>query len=71
MRNVRQLSGLTLEILHHTKVARVMNKLTKLAKLHPGLPECERISNKARWAASSTNLSSSTLAQISHPTAQA
>ena len=46
--SIGQLSGLTMDILRDTQLGKAVSKLTKLAKLHPTITDCERISSKAR-----------------------
>ncbi|KAL0035447.1 hypothetical protein WJX77_006587 [Trebouxia sp. C0004] len=44
---IGQLSGLTMDILRDTLLGKEVSKLNKLARLHPTITDCERISSKA------------------------
>ena len=46
--SIGQLSGLTMDILRDTLLGKEVSKLNKLARLHPTITDCERISSKAR-----------------------
>ena len=46
--SIGQLSGLTMDILRDTQLGKAVSKLSKLAKLHPTITDCERISSTAR-----------------------
>lgn len=46
--SIGQLSGLTMDILRDTLLGKEVGKLNKLARLHPTITDCERISSKAR-----------------------
>ncbi|KAL0044400.1 hypothetical protein WJX82_004103 [Trebouxia sp. C0006] len=45
--SIGQLSGLTMDILRDTLLGKEVGKLNKLARLHPTITDCERISSKA------------------------
>ncbi|KAL0019755.1 hypothetical protein WJX79_000229 [Trebouxia sp. C0005] len=45
--SIGQLSGLTMDILRDTLLGKDVSKLNKLARLHPTITDCERISSKA------------------------
>lgn len=50
--SIGQLSGLTMDILRDTLLGKDVSKLNKLARLHPTITDCERISSKARSGSS-------------------